>query len=224
MRYAQPAAGYRTGIEPVLLAAACPARAGERVLELGTGAGAGLLCLAWRVAGVVGVGVEVDPAMAAATRDNFGAALAVVEADVMALPELGAFDHVIANPPWHGSTSTPSPIAGRRLAKQATAETLPGWVGAGAGRLRAGGSFTLVLPAASAAGGYAALGAAGFGAVAMFPLWPRAGVAARLILLQARLGARGPSRVLAGGVLHDGPGWTAWADAVLREGGAIALS
>ena len=48
VRYAQPARGYRTGIEPVLLAAAVPAVPGQAVLEAGTGAGAALLCLAAR--------------------------------------------------------------------------------------------------------------------------------------------------------------------------------
>ena len=37
VRYAQPAKGFRSGIEPVLLAASIPARAGQRVLEGGTG-------------------------------------------------------------------------------------------------------------------------------------------------------------------------------------------
>ncbi|KGJ16313.1 methyltransferase, partial [Paracoccus sanguinis] len=37
----QPARGYRAGMDAVLLAAACPARPGARVLELGCGAGRG---------------------------------------------------------------------------------------------------------------------------------------------------------------------------------------
>ena len=43
IRYGQPKTGYRTGIEPIFLAAAVPAHAGNQVLEAGTGAGAGLL-------------------------------------------------------------------------------------------------------------------------------------------------------------------------------------
>ena len=50
--YAQPREGFRSGIEPVLLAAAIPARPGEHVLEGGSGAGAALLCLAARVPGL----------------------------------------------------------------------------------------------------------------------------------------------------------------------------
>jgi len=56
VQYAQPRHGFRSGIEPVLLAASVPAKAGDRVLEGGSGAGAALLCVAARVAGVDGVG------------------------------------------------------------------------------------------------------------------------------------------------------------------------
>jgi len=73
VRYAQPRHGFRSGIEPVLLAAAVPARAGERVLEGGSGAGAALLCLAARVAGIRGIGVERDPALVALAARNAAA-------------------------------------------------------------------------------------------------------------------------------------------------------
>ncbi|MEL6264223.1 MAG: methyltransferase, partial [Pseudomonadota bacterium] len=48
----QPRQGYRAATDPVLLAAAVPAAAGETVLELGIGAGAAVLCLAARVPGL----------------------------------------------------------------------------------------------------------------------------------------------------------------------------
>src|SRR5712671_2631554 len=62
--YRQPVSGFRSGIEPILLAASIPARAGEHVLEAGTGAGAALLCLTARVPGVHATGVEMDMTMA----------------------------------------------------------------------------------------------------------------------------------------------------------------
>ena len=73
LTYRQPLNGYRTGIEPVLLAASIPARPGECVLELGTGAGAGLMCLAARIDGISGTGVELDAAQAALAAGNFAA-------------------------------------------------------------------------------------------------------------------------------------------------------
>jgi tRNA1(Val) A37 N6-methylase TrmN6 len=52
LRLAQPEIGYRAGIDPVLLAAACPAQRGQEVLELGCGVGVASLCLGRRVLGL----------------------------------------------------------------------------------------------------------------------------------------------------------------------------
>ena len=49
LRVSQPKTGYRAGIDPVLLAAACPAKPGEKVLELGCGVGVASMCLMARV-------------------------------------------------------------------------------------------------------------------------------------------------------------------------------
>ena len=87
-----PGAGFRSGIEPVLLAAAIPARPGARVLEGGSGAGAALLCLAARVPGVHGLGIEQDPALVALARQNAAANgwpdLRFMAADIASLPAL----------------------------------------------------------------------------------------------------------------------------------------
>ena len=47
LEIAQPRAGYRAGIDPVLLAAAVPAKAGETVFDLGCGAGVAALLDPW---------------------------------------------------------------------------------------------------------------------------------------------------------------------------------
>ena len=103
--YSQPSRGYRTGIEPVLLAAAVPACAGERVLEAGTGAGAGLLCLTARVSGLTGTGVERDQQMAALARRNLDAndagGIGIEVADICQWRGAGPYAHAFANPPWH---------------------------------------------------------------------------------------------------------------------------
>jgi tRNA1(Val) A37 N6-methylase TrmN6 len=110
VRHDQPAAGFRSGIEPVLLAASIPARPGERVLEGGAAAGAALLCLAARVPGVVGVGVERDSALvalaAANARANRFGLLSFVAASIPDLPFGGGFDHAFANPPYHRADGT----------------------------------------------------------------------------------------------------------------------
>ena len=60
VRLQQPAEGYRAAIDPVFLAASILALPGEKLLELGCGAGAASLCLAWRIPAVAVVGVDLQ--------------------------------------------------------------------------------------------------------------------------------------------------------------------
>lgn len=223
----QPARGFRAGLDAVLLAAAVPARPGERVLEAGSGSGAGFLCLAARVPGLRIVAVERQPALAALARENAVAngldtQVEVVEGDIgdAALARaLGPFDHGFANPPyWSGGT--PPPTADRRAATHEL-QPLERWVRFLAAGLRHKGSVTLVLPAARFDAAAAALRAAGCGGLGLLPLWPRAGLAAKRVLLSGRAGDRGPARILPGLVLHEAGGFSAAAERVLR--GAEAL-
>lgn len=221
--FRQPARGYRAAIDPVLLAAFVPARAGQHVLEGGLGAGAAALCLLARVAGARVTGIELDPGLAALARHNAaanGAAerLAVIESDVTAF-RAGRFDHAMANPPFqaHGSGSASPQPARRRADREAGPGALAAWVAALGRRLAARGSLSLVLPAGRVSAGVAALAGAGFGAISLLPVAPRAGEPAVRVLLRGLRGARGPDRLLAPLVLHaaDG-GFTAEADSVLR--------
>lgn len=225
LRYAQPAAGFRSGIEPVLLAAVIPARPGERVLEAGSGAGAALLCLAARVPGIAGLGVEIDPALAALANINARAnglsSVEFVAGDITSETHFGQFDHACANPPYHPPSGTPSPLPKRASAKIAQPGLLPAWIAALAGALRPRGTLSLVLPVIMVPACLEALAAAGCGSPYLLPLWPRAGRAAKLALLQAARGGRGPFRLLPGLVLHDDTGFTPDADEVLRHASGL---
>jgi tRNA1(Val) A37 N6-methylase TrmN6 len=226
VRYRQFATGHRSGFEPVLLAAAVPARSGDKVLELGTGAGAALLCLAARVPGMTGTGVEIDPALAALANENFRIngfnGVAALAGDAGAEEKFATtFDHVLANPPWHDAAGAASPDAKRALAHQAAPGLLDRWIATMADAVTSRGTLTLIIPASSYAAAVAALEAQKFRCIALFPLWPRAGQAAKQVIVQAR--RTGPSRVLPGLVLHDETGITPAADAVLRSGAGLDL-
>jgi tRNA1(Val) A37 N6-methylase TrmN6 len=228
VRYAQPRRGFRSGIEPVLLAAAIPALPGSRILEGGSGAGAALLCVAARVAGVRGLGIEQDPTLVALARQNATANgwsdLRFMAADLASSPALDPFDHACANPPYHGAGGTPSPEASRRTAKRAAAATLTIWAAALARPLRPRGTLSFIVPAALLPEAVAGFTAAGCAPTAMLPLWPKPCHPAKLMLLRGVKRSRAPFRVLPGLVLHAPDGtFTAEADAILRGGAALDL-
>lgn len=224
--YRQLRAGHRSGFEPVLLAATVNARSGALVLDAGTGAGAALLCLCARLPGVTGVGLELEPALAALANHNFAAnklPATALAGDACTPPFGPVFDHVLSNPPWHDAAGTASPDRRRALAHQAPAGLLSRWTAGCAGVLKPRGSLSLILPAAAAASAITALASASFATVTLLPLWPRAGRPAGQVILHARRGP-GPTRLLAGLTLHDENGNTRDAEDVLRHGSGLSLS
>lgn len=232
VRLRQPRDGYRAAIDPVLLAAAVPAAPGERVLDLGCGAGAVFLCLLARCPELRMAAVERDPAMAALARANAalnGAAgrVEVVTADLAALPaawEAGGFDQVVANPPYlPAGRADPSPHPGRAAAGVEQGADVAAWVERGRRCLRHKGRITLVHRADRMGDLLAALDR-GFGGIVVFPLWPKAGRDAGRVIVTARKGVRTPLRLAAGLVLHDeAGGYTREADAALRGAGPLDL-
>lgn len=234
LRLLQPARGYRAATDPVLLAAACPARAGESVLDLGCGAGAAALCLAARVPGVVLAGLEVQPAYADLARRNAernGMEMEVVEGDLTAMPRAlrREFDHVIANPPYYDAGGSPSPIAARDRALR-VATPIAAWVAAAGARLRPGGWLTMIFATPCLPEALAALPPK-LGSAMVLPLEPRAGRAPPRVILQARKGGRAAFRLLAPFTLHEGPShdgdresYTQAANDVLRNGADLSAA
>ena len=153
------------------------------------------------------------------------AGLAFAVADLPALPDgLGMFHHACANPPYHPDGGTRSPLASRESAKRGPPGLLAAWSGALAARLRHRGTLTLILPAPSLPEALSAMAAAGCRPSAILPLWPKPGRPAKLLLLQGIKGGRAPLRLLPGLVLHtDANGYTPEAEAILRDGAALAL-
>ena len=199
----QPRRGYRAGIDPVFLAAAVEASAGQSVLELGCGVGVAALCLAARVPGVEVTGVEVQTAYAALARAN---GVAVVEADLRDLPpELRQrrFDHVMMNPPYFDRRAGSASSDPGRDTAFGGETPLADWLAVAGRRLASGGWLTLIqrverLPEVLE-------GLTGFGSVTVAPLAAREGRAPERMLLRARKGGRGVFRLMAPFVLHDGP-------------------
>ncbi|MDE3116953.1 MAG: methyltransferase [Pseudomonadota bacterium] len=223
----QSGAGFRSGLDAVMLAAAVPAGEGETALELGSGAGVASLCLAARVPGCEVWGLEIDAglvrlAAANAAANNNSERVHFLAGDVLnPPPELRhEFYHVFCNPPFHAGEgqAPPDPARARALHDEGA---LADWLKAGLRRTASGGTFTAILRADRLAEALAALPERG---LAVLPLWPKAGAAAKRVILQASKGARAPLALLAGLVLHEADGrYTPQADAILRGGESLSF-
>ncbi|WP_151717421.1 tRNA1(Val) (adenine(37)-N6)-methyltransferase [Gemmobacter serpentinus] len=232
LRLWQPLKGYRAATDPVFLAAACRAGAGESVLDLGCGAGAAALCLAARVPDVILSGLELQPGYADLARRNAarnGIAFEVLTGDLRAMPQIlrRDFDHVICNPPYYPAGGTPSPITARATAMQVEAVALAEWMTIAARRLRPGGWLTMITGADALPELMAALGP--LGSASVLPLAAREGRAAKRVILRARKGGRAAFRLLAPFVIHHGAShegdreaYTAAANQILRMGGDLS--
>lgn len=227
--FRQPAQGYRAAIDPVLLAASLPADFRGRVLDLGCGAGAASLCLVARLPQVEVVGVERDPLLSGLARQNvadnqMGARIEIVNADIRGLPDaLAGFDAVITNPPYLESARANTVADRRKAAATVEAEVdLETWLRTALALLRPKGTVVVIQRADRLDDLLAGLrGLAG--EIVVFPLWPKAGMAAKRVILRARKGLRSPLALASGLVLHEEGGrYTAAADAILRDAEGIA--
>jgi tRNA1(Val) A37 N6-methylase TrmN6 len=229
----QPAQGYRTAIDPVLLAAAIPARTGENVLDLGAGVGAASLCLAKRVPEVRIVGLELQPELARlgadnARRNGLGLQVEILAGDILRPPPRlapASFGHVMANPPYaRAESADPSPDAARAIATVEGEAKLDDWIRAALNYVQAKGTITFIHRADRLDDLVRALGQHA-GAIVIYPIWPDPeSKAAKRVIVTARKGSRTPLTLARGLVLHDSSGaYTKAADAILRQGWALDL-
>ena len=232
IRLKQPAAGYRVAIDPVFLAAAVPAEPHQLVLDVGCGAGAAMLCLAARVPHSRLVGLEMQRDLVRVAGDNIilnglEARASVMIGDLLHPPPRlspGAFDHVMANPPFHPrGHAEPVAVSGKSAATIEGDADLGDWVRFSLAMVRSKGTVTFIHRADRID---ALLGqiAGRAGEVVVFPLWPGEGKAASRILVRARKQDAARARLAAGLVLHEADGrLSADADGVLREGRGLDL-
>ena len=225
LRLRQPAKGYRTGIDPIFLAAAAPASA--RALDLGCGVGAAALCLARRMPEIEVAGLEIQPGLAALAKENvrlngLEARIRILEGDLLQPPVLlsGDFDLVMANPPFHAAGQATAPAdPGRARGHVEGAADLARWISQ-ALKLAGPKGHLLAIHRPERLGDLLALLEGRAGGITVFPLWPGSGRPARRILLLARKGSAAPLSLAAGLVLHEADGrYTTAADAVLRGAG-----
>ncbi len=146
----QPEDGYRTAIDPVLLAAAVPVNAGMRVLDAGCGTGAASLCLAARVAGADITGIDTEPEFISLARDSaelnaFQPPPVFEVGDLQDYRTDAPFDIVKTNPPYRTKNSGHPPAHPlKRAANIEGTVSLSQWIDLCFGLLRPGGCFTMI--------------------------------------------------------------------------------
>ncbi|CAA6605553.1 Methyltransferase small domain protein [Rhodospirillaceae bacterium LM-1] len=229
----QPRNGYRAAIDPVLLAAAIPAKTGQSAIELGLGSGAAALCLLIRVAGMKQItGLEFDFGQAELARRNASLngmqdLLRVVEGDAAHPPSeipRNHFDHAFMNPPFlEGGRHDAPPDPGKALAHIDTKDLLAAWISMAGKLLKPKGTLTLIHRADRLDQILGALAPA-FGSLTILPIWPRANENAKRVIVQATKTGRAACKLLPGLVLHDANDYTVEAQSVLRDAAPLDLS
>ena len=221
----QPRRGFRSSLDPVLLARFLPVPHG-RFLDMGCGTGALSFTLLADDPAATGVGVELQPRLArlaAQGRDHngLGARLALVEGDIrQQVDPLSAqpFDLVVTNPPFRpiaGGVS--SPDRERALANHEIALSLTEWLDCAARLLRPGGRLGVVYPADRLPELLAGLTARELTPARLRAVHPFAGRPAGRVLLEAQRGSRRPLTIEPSLIVHSGEGhrFTAEAEALL---------
>jgi tRNA1(Val) A37 N6-methylase TrmN6 len=218
----QPAEGYRAAIDPVLLAAAIDAKAGERILDLGCGVGTAGLCLLARVSGIYLTGLDLQPGLIAlATRNAAANGLSGSAffqcGDLLAFRD-GGFDHVLANPPYlarEKASISPNPI--KAMANVEGDARLADWVGCAIAAVKFGGRVTFIHRA-DREGELRTAMSQGLGDLQLVRFLPRLGAEAKRVIMSGRKGADPGFRQYAPWVLHAANGsFTPETEAILRD-------
>jgi len=233
VRLRQSVRGYRAGMDAALLAAACDAPEGARVLEAGCGPGAVLLCAALRRPGLDFTGLERDPEALALAVENIrtndlGSRVRVMAGDVclpFSATGLSPFDAVLANPPYFDDPKSLRAPAPEKQQAWMAEGGLAAWTGFLLKAVRQGGSLTLIHRADRLADLLALLGEKA-GSFQIRPIHPHADAPASRVLIRALKSGKAPLRLLPALVLHprEGSKHTPQAEAILRGEAGLGWS
>ena len=230
IRLLQATGGYRAGLDAALLAAACDARPGERVLDAGCGVGGALLAAAWRRPESRFLGLERDAQAAELARRNvllneMQARVRIVEGDIgkgFRALGLGVFDCAISNPPFFDDPSQLRGPAPERAGAYLAEAGISGWCEFLTRSVREGGRIILVHRADRLADILAAL-APKAGSIQIRPVQPFADEPAKRVLVRAVKTGKAPLILLPALVLHErgGAKHAPQAEAILRGEAAV---
>ena len=226
----QPQSGYRVAIDPVFLASAVQAKAGEHVLDVGAGVGAASLCLAHRVPGCRVTGLEVQRSYIRLAQQNsesngMRSRVEFLYGDLRQPPPrlaAGTFSHVMANPPYLEEVrSRPAMTVEKDRANREGSTPLELWANFCLLMVKPKGTVTFIHRADRLEHLLTTF-AGKLGNIGVFPLWSGPGKPANRLILRGRKNLHGALVLHSGIILHNaGGGYTPEAEAVLRDGQAL---
>jgi tRNA1(Val) A37 N6-methylase TrmN6 len=232
IRLRQPVSGYRVSMDTIMLQAVVPAKAGDTVLEAGTGTGAAALCLARRIDGVYVTGLELQESLLRIAEQNIEAnglkgRVSVVNGCVSQTNgplKAGTFDHVMVNPPYlDPGSALSSPSQTKNRAHMNSTATLKDWVDFAVNYAQHKASVSFIFRA-DRIHELIYLLYGKVGDLTICPLWPRHGIPAKRVIIQGRKGVHGVTCMTPGIALHsETERYTQAAEHILRDGQAIDL-
>ncbi|MBP9752391.1 MAG: methyltransferase [Proteobacteria bacterium] len=231
VRFFQPKDGFRVAMDSVFLSAAVQAEPNQTVLDVGAGVGAASLCLATRLPYIRVIGVELQREYVRLSFDNakinnLNHRVEVLQGDLLRPPPrlaASTYDHVMANPPYHGADHHASPNNSKATANHEGTVGLEQWIKFCLLMAKPKGMITLVhkmdrLDEVL----YYSYGK--MGCIRIFPLWAGDKKEAKRFILQGIKAVQGPTHLLPGMILHKSDGrYTDDAEDVLRHAKGIVF-
>ena len=226
LKVQQPRDGYRYSIDAILLAGFTRCKAGETVLDLGTGCGIIPLVLASRHPGLKLYGVEIQDKLARIAQENvrvngLDERVHILHQDLKALKAQqlpGLIHHVVCNPPYRKINSGRiNPHSEKAGARHEIFSRLPDVVDAAARLLELSGRFTCIYPAVRLIDMAAHMRRVGLEPKRMRWVHSRMGEPARLVLVSGVKGGRPGLEVEPPLVIYEGDGaYTAEVEAMFQ--------
>ncbi len=225
----QPTDGYRASTDAVFLSSLVDERKlknGTKILDVGSGTGAISLCLASRMKDkdvkIKGLDIQkelVELSNQSAKANNFQDILSYENFDIREdrKEELNSYDIVITNPPY-SDHDMPSPNESKKLAHNHQNFDLTGWLIFCIKMLKSKGELYLINRAEAINEILLALHNRA-GDIRILPLYSKYGQDAKRVVIIAKRGARGVTKILPPFYVHNQDGsYTDAAQKILRMG------
>ena len=215
LHVAQGASGYRFSIDAILLASHTDVRAGERLLDLGTGCGIIPLILAYRHPDIRVYGIEIqndlaDLAVANVNENSMQDRITLICRDMRELkPDLiaGPVDVIVCNPPYRKPNSGRlNPDPQRAVARHEIKASLIDVLGTVRCMLRTAGRFVAVYTAERSAELLSQMRLEGIEPKFIRTIHSQIDAAAKLIMVVGIKGARSGTKIGPPLIIYDADG------------------